>query len=110
MKKGSMKEAKKLFYAILNGKLSKREGLEHIYRIANKKKILKGYYFGVKGIILKQNDNPYSLKVESLKRNEIKYLIKKMEYYLSSRFTNEFDRGYMYAWIDYLRYHIGETE
>lgn len=105
MKRGSMKEAKKIFYDVLKGNISKKEGLEKIYQIANKK-ILKGYYFGVRGIIFKQDDNPYTLKVETLKLRDAKYLVKKMEEYAAFKFTSEFDKGYLYAWIDYLKFFI----
>lgn len=103
---GSMKDAKKIFYDLLDGKISKKDGLENILRISNKK-IMKGYYFGVKGLLLKQSDNIYSFRPDNFKKYELTQLIRKFESLTSSKFTNEFDKGYFYAWIDYLRYITG---
>lgn len=103
MKKGTMKHAQKIFYNILNGNINKKEGLENIYKISSKK-ILKGYYFGVKGLLLKQDTDIYTLKAKELKLQDINYMIKKFEEYANFKFTNEFDKGYFYAWIDYLNY------
>jgi|Deesub1362B_J571_1020462.scaffolds.fasta_scaffold00004_28 hypothetical protein len=105
---GSMKDAKKIFYKTLDGKLTKKEALENLLKISNKK-IMKGYYFGVKGLLIKQKDTMYSFKPDGLKRYEIIQLIKKLEAITASKFTNEFDKGYFYAWIDYLRFITGNS-
>jgi len=103
MSKGSMRDAQRIFYKILNGEIGRKEGLESILKIANKK-ILKGYYFGVRGLLTKQDTDHYSLKFKELKVRDINYLLNKFEQYVNFKFTNEFDKGYFYACIDYLKY------
>lgn len=103
MNKGTMKDAQKIFYKILNGEIGKKEGLDSILKIASKK-IIKGYYFGVRGLLTKQETDNYSLKFKELRLKDINYLLNKFEHYVNFKFTNEFDKGYFYACIDYLKY------
>ena len=103
MPENPLDTAKEMFYKILDGVLDKKEGLDEISKIAVTE-LLKGYLLGVKGILFKQSDNPYSVKIETLSPREKEYLIKKLEKYAASKFMSEFNKGYMYAWVDYIKH------
>jgi len=97
------------FRMILCEQISKKVGLSNMESICNKFRendFIQGYYFGVKSIILKQKSHPYDLKAESLSKEEIRYLLNKLMYYSDDRFIDNFNKGYLNAWIDYLKYYL----
>jgi len=99
----SMIDAKKIFYKALNGDIDSKKALSLLGELIRKKKskVLKGYSFGVKSILLGKKKK-YSFNIEYSEYLENVYSLVKM--LGDNRFLGDYEKGYFLAWKDYINY------
>jgi|Deesub1362A_J573_1020465.scaffolds.fasta_scaffold00001_344 hypothetical protein len=96
----SMKRMREIFYGILDRKIDMETANREIEKI-KKTKVIKGYIHGMKGI-LQRRRKKYSINPKEIDKKEAREILKIVKRNLENPFLPDFEKGYFYAWKDFL--------
>lgn len=96
-------QLKHLFYELIDGKISHEQFMSSAASL-RKTKLVKGYLHGIRAIT-KRKRKRFSVDPQNISKNEIKAILKMIQSNVRNKYLPEFEKGYLYAWRDYL-FHI----
>ena len=95
-----MERLKELFYEVIDGKIDQTK-LEKELRKIKKTKITKGYIHAMK-VILGKRKRKHAIDPKLIDKPTIKALLEMINRRVESFFLPNYEKGYLYAWRDYL--------
>ena len=98
--KKTMIQLKELFYGLIDKKITYDEFEKKVSQI-RKTKLVKGYLHGVKAII-RGRKKKFAVDPLNLTKDEAKSILRMIRNNVRNRYLPEFEKGYLYAWRDYL--------
>ncbi len=96
----SMKKMREIFYSVLDKKIDVETAIREMDKI-KKTKVIKGYIHGMQGI-LQRRKKKYSINPKEIDKREARELLNIIRRNLDNPFLPDFEKGYFYAWKDFL--------
>ncbi len=98
--KKSMSQLRQLFYNLIDKKITYDDFKSSLTGI-RKTKLIKGYLHGINAII-KGRKRKFAVDPNTLTKEDIKAIMKMIRTNVRNKYLPEFEKGYLYAWRDYL--------
>jgi len=98
--KKTMIQLRQLFYDLIDKKITYDEFVSSLAGV-RKTKLVKGYLHGIKAIV-KGKRRKFSVDPNNITKDEAKAILKMIKNNVKNKYLPEFEKGYLYAWRDYL--------